>query len=81
VLDCRPHRTFLEEDEVDCCQALMVSEIGSAEELIVERTAVAREAVEVPLTSWDVVAGYEDMASPYSEMIDKVLSTLLLVKS
>jgi hypothetical protein len=66
----------LEEDEVECCQALMVSEIDPAEELIVGKTAVAREVVEVPLTSWDAVACYEDMASPYSEMIDYVSSPL-----
>jgi hypothetical protein len=69
VIDCRPHMTSLEEDEVGCCQVSTVGEIDPARELTVGRTAVAREVVEVPLTSWVAVACYEDMASPNLEMV------------
>jgi hypothetical protein len=61
--------TSLEEDEVGCCQVSTVGEIDPARELTVGRTAVAREVVEVPLTSWVAVACYEDMASPNLEMV------------
>lgn len=79
LLDGCPHKTFSEEDEVECSQSLNENEIVPAKESTVEMIAVEQEAVEVPLTSWNGLASYEDMVSTCSVMMDGKLSTLLLV--